>query len=174
MDQAVGAQALGVAMLVVVLDVDPEDLLQVTTADDQQPVEALGTDGTNPTLREGVGVRRLDRRDHHLGTLGAEHLVEPVTELGVAVAEHNAQPQSIRCRQEQVAGLLGDPGTIGVGRHAGQLDPASGQFDENSTYSRRSQMVSTVNKSQARMPAACWRRNGCQVVVVGRGAGSSP
>ena len=32
-------------MSVVVLDVHPEDLLQVTTADDQQPVEALGPDG---------------------------------------------------------------------------------------------------------------------------------
>jgi hypothetical protein len=30
---------------------------------------------------------------------------------------------------------------------------------KNSTYSRRSQIVSTVKKSQARMPAACWRRN---------------
>jgi hypothetical protein len=45
---------------------------------------------------------------------------------------------------------------------------------KNSTYSRRSQMVSTVKKSQARMPAACWRRNARQVVVVGRGVGSSP
>jgi hypothetical protein len=118
-------------MSVVVLDVHPEDLLQVTTADDQQPVEALGADGTDPPLRIGVGVRRLDRRDEHLGTLGAEHLVEPATELRVAVAEHKAQPQSpIRCRQEQVAGLLGDPGTIGVGRHAGQVDPAGGQFDK--------------------------------------------
>src|SRR5215213_4889252 len=35
-------------------------------------------------------------------------------------------------------------------------------------------MVSTVKKSQATIPAACWRRNARQVVVVGRGAGSSP
>ena len=45
---------------------------------------------------------------------------------------------------------------------------------KNSTYSRRSQMVSTVKKSQARMPAACWRRNARQVVAVGRGAGVEP
>jgi hypothetical protein len=43
------------AMLVVVLDIPPEDLLQVTAADDQQPVEALGADGTDPPLRIGVG-----------------------------------------------------------------------------------------------------------------------
>ena len=45
---------------------------------------------------------------------------------------------------------------------------------KNSTYSRRSQTVSTVKKSQATIPAACWRRNACQEVPVRRGAGSSP
>ena len=57
---------------VVVLDVDPEGLLQVTTADDQQPVQALGPDGTDPPLRIGVGIRRLDRCQHdpHPGRLG--------------------------------------------------------------------------------------------------------
>ena len=49
-------------MPVVVLDIDPEDLFQVTSADDQQPVEALGTDGTDPPLRMDVRVRCLDRR----------------------------------------------------------------------------------------------------------------
>jgi hypothetical protein len=79
-------------MSVVVLDIDLEGLLQVTTADDQQPVEALGADGTNPTLRIGVRVRRLDRRDEHLGALGAEHVVEPATELRVPVADKKAHP----------------------------------------------------------------------------------
>jgi hypothetical protein len=44
---------------------------------------------------------------------------------------------------------------------------------KNSTYSRRSQTVSTVKKSQAMIPAACCRRDVRQVVV-GRGAGWSP
>jgi hypothetical protein len=154
---------------VVVLDVDPEDLLQATTADDQQPVEALGTDRTDPTLGVGIRVRRLDRRHQHLGTLGAEHLVEPVTKLGVAVAEHKAQSlSSIRCRQEQVAGLLGDPGTMGVDVTPARWTRRVASSMKNSTYSRRSQMVSTVKNSQARMPAACWCRNARHVVVVGR------
>jgi hypothetical protein len=38
-------------MPVVVLEIDPEDLLQVTTANDQQPVQALSADGTDPPLR---------------------------------------------------------------------------------------------------------------------------
>src|SRR5215218_10682064 len=32
----------------------------------------------------------------------------------------------------------------------------------NSTYTRRKKIVSTVKKSQARIPAACWRRNARQ------------
>jgi hypothetical protein len=34
--------------------------------------------------------------------------------------------------------------------------------------------LSTVKKSQARIPAACWRRNACHVVGARRGAGSGP
>jgi hypothetical protein len=77
---------------VVVLDIHPEDLLQVTTANDQQPVQALGADCADPTLRVGVRVRRLDRRDEHLGALGAEHVVEPATELRVPVADKKLHP----------------------------------------------------------------------------------
>ena len=41
-------------MPVVVLDIDPEDLFQVTSADDQQPVEALGADGPDEALRDRI------------------------------------------------------------------------------------------------------------------------
>jgi hypothetical protein len=42
---------------------------------------------------------------------------------------------------------------------------------KNSTYSRRSKMLSTVKKSQATIPAACWCRNARQVLFARRGAG---
>jgi hypothetical protein len=47
---------------------------------------------------------------------------------------------------------------------------------KNSTYSRCRNTVSTVRKSQARMPAACWRRNDRQVgdAAARRGAGWRP
>jgi hypothetical protein len=35
---------------VVVLDIDTEDLLQMATPNDQQPIQALGADGTDPTV----------------------------------------------------------------------------------------------------------------------------
>jgi hypothetical protein len=44
------------AMLVVVPHVDAQHPLQMAASDDQQPVQALGPDGTNPTLRVGVAV----------------------------------------------------------------------------------------------------------------------
>jgi hypothetical protein len=37
-------------VLVVMLDVDPKDPLQVATANDQEPVEALGADRPDPAL----------------------------------------------------------------------------------------------------------------------------
>ena len=147
----------------------------MTTSDDQQPVEALGPDGTDPTLRVGIGVRGLDWRDEHLGILGAEHLVEPATDLRVAVAEHKAQSlSSIRSRQERLRACWVTQALSGLDVTPARWTRRVASSMKNSTYSRRSQMVSTVKKSQARMPAACWPRNARQVVVVGRGVGSSP
>jgi hypothetical protein len=80
------------AMGVVVLDVDPQHLLQVAAADDQQPVQALGPDRADPAFGVGVGVGCLHRRDQHLDALRLEHVVEDAGELGVAVAQHKAQP----------------------------------------------------------------------------------
>jgi hypothetical protein len=73
---------------VVVLVIDPKDLLEVAGPDDQQPVQALGAYRPDPALRVGVRVRRLHRRQQHLGALGAEHVVEAVGELRVVVAQH--------------------------------------------------------------------------------------
>jgi hypothetical protein len=45
---------------------------------------------------------------------------------------------------------------------------------KNSTYNRRSQTVSTVNKSQARIVCPCWRRNDRQLDAARLGAGGMP
>ena len=54
-------------MPIVVLGVDPQDLLQVPSANGPQPVQALGAYRADPSLREGVRVGRLHRREHYLG-----------------------------------------------------------------------------------------------------------
>ncbi len=40
----------------VVLNIDPEHLLEMTASDDQQPVQALGTYGPDSAFRMGVRV----------------------------------------------------------------------------------------------------------------------
>jgi hypothetical protein len=43
---------------IVVLHVDPKDLLQMAAPNDQQPVQALGADGADPPFCVGVRGRR--------------------------------------------------------------------------------------------------------------------
>jgi hypothetical protein len=110
---------------VVMLDVDPKDLLEVAAPDDQQPVQTLGPDRPHPAL--GVGVRRgrPHRRAEHLTTVRAEDLVEPAAELGVPVVDKEAHlPAPLAQHQQEVAGLLGDPAAVRVGRHPGQVQLA--------------------------------------------------
>jgi len=119
------------AMGVVVRDVDPKDLLEVASADDQQPVQALGADALHPALRVRVRLGRLHRGHEHLAALRPELRIEAAAELGVPVAQHKAYlPAPLAKHQQQVAGLLGDPAAGGVGGHPGQVDPAGVELDQ--------------------------------------------
>jgi hypothetical protein len=112
------------------LDVGPKDLLQVAAADEQQPVQALGTDGPHPALGVRVRCGRPDGRHQHRATLRADHVVEAAGELRVMVADKEAHlSSSLPEHQQQVAGLLGDPAAVWVGGHLAQMDPAGVQFD---------------------------------------------
>ena len=92
---------------VVVLNIDPKDLLEAPAADDQQPVQALGAHPPEPTLRMGVGVGGLHRGQQDLG---AEHVVKLRVNFASWVAQQQAQPSFsfAECHQ-QVAGLPGNP-----------------------------------------------------------------
>jgi hypothetical protein len=94
MDRAAPDQALGGAVGVVVRNVDPQDLRQMTATNDQQPVQALGAHRPNPALRVRVRVGCLHRRQQHLGARRIEHVVEPATELRVTIADEEAHPAS--------------------------------------------------------------------------------
>jgi hypothetical protein len=91
-------------MPVVVREIDPEDLLQVTTANDQPPASRSAS--TKSRLRACWVTQAL---------------------LGLAVTPAR-WTRRVSCSKK------------------------------NGTQSRPSQTVSTVKKSQARMPAAWWRR----------------
>jgi hypothetical protein len=91
------------------------------------------------------------------------------------IAQEEPQASSLFAQfQQEVAGLLGDPGGVGLAVTPARWTRRVSSSMKNSTYSRRSQMVSTVNKSQATIPAACWRRNARHDGAVRRGAGSNP
>src|SRR4029450_10351396 len=94
------------AVGVVVLDVHTQDLLQVPSADDQQPVQAFGADGADPPLGVGIGVGCLHWCQEDLGAFGAEDVIEGARELRVAISEHKMQlPALLTQHKQQVAGL---------------------------------------------------------------------
>ena len=78
---------------VVMSGVSAKHVLELTTADDQQPVEALGARRRDEALRLGVRLWRPDRRLDHPDAFAAEHLVEGHAELAVAIVDHEPRPR---------------------------------------------------------------------------------
>jgi len=97
------------AFAVVVLDVDPQDMFEMSAADDQEPVEALVADRADESLREGVRLRRLHQRVDDRDSFAAEQLVEGGGELAVAIVDQETRPLE-KVGEAEVARLLDDPG----------------------------------------------------------------
>jgi hypothetical protein len=163
------------AVLVVVLDVAVQNANKVLAAEDQEVVQALSPDGPNPTLGDGVGVGRPNRRADDLGTGRTPDIVERSGELGVPVADQEperAARSSSSTKRLRACWATHRP--VGWAVTPAKCTRRLRSSMTNSTYGRRSLTVSTVKKSQARMPVACRRRNDRQVVGARRGAGSMP
>ena len=145
---------------VVVVDVDVEDVLEVSAAADQDPVEALASDGPDAALGVGVGPRRPDGRADDPDSFAVEDLVEGARELAVAVTDQVADGcgSFAQCPGE-VARLLGYPRAVWVGGAAGEVQAAAVELDEEEHVEPAKRDRSTVKKSTARTPAACARRN---------------
>ena len=75
------------SVAVVMIDVDAQDALEVSTISDEQPVEALGAHGPHESLGDGVRLGCTKRGPHHLNALATKDLVERVRELAVAVVD---------------------------------------------------------------------------------------
>jgi hypothetical protein len=162
-------------MTVVVLDIDPKDLLEAAAPDEQQPVQALGPYRPDPALRVGVRVRGLHRRQQHLGALGAEHIVEAAENFASwsRSTKRSRRPRSPSATSKLRACWV-TQAPFGWAVTPARSTRRVSSSMKNNSYSRRSEMVSTVKKSQATIPAAWRRRNARHVVVVRRGTGSSP
>src|SRR6266511_1093054 len=129
--QAGEVQATGAPMAVVVVGVGAQDMFELATAEDEQPVEALSTDAADPALGVGVRVRRLDGCADHCDPLSSEDVIEAAAELGVAIVDEEAErlPAVIE-RHQEVARLLGDPGACWVRGAGDEFDPAALERDE--------------------------------------------
>src|SRR6266511_4972435 len=94
--------------------IDTELVLEMTAAQDQDPIQAVGADRPHPALGVGVRVWRLDRRADHLDALQAKDLVEAATELPVAIVDQQPERLLIAELHDQVARLLGRPASIRI------------------------------------------------------------
>ena len=118
-------------MPVVVTGIDAEHVLELTSAEDEQPVEALATDAADPALGVCVRVRRLHACADHGDPFALEDVVEAAAELGVAIVDQQAQRLLPNVdRHQQVARLLGCPGTGRVRGAGDELDPAALEREE--------------------------------------------
>jgi hypothetical protein len=118
-------------VLVEMPDVSGEHVVEVAAAEDQQPVEALAADASDPALgvrsRLGCPYRRLDDTD----AFGAEDLIEVTAELAVAVTDEEPRTDAFVVElHQQVARLLGHPAAVRVGGDPGEVDAAGRKLDE--------------------------------------------
>ena len=97
---------------IVVLHVLPKNSLEMTMAEDEDPVEAFSPNRPHPTFSEGIGSRRSDRRFDDSDTFGAEYLVED-SEIA-----------------NQVAGHLSDEGSSRMVSDSEDVDLSRRQFDD--------------------------------------------
>ena len=119
----------------VVSDVGLEHSLEVPRTVDQDVVKALPAHSPHKALREGIRPRRPDRGSDDPDALDAEHRIERSREFGVSVAQgepNTGQP----LLDGEVPRLLGDPGGVGVGGHAGGVHAPGRELDEEQDVQR--------------------------------------
>src|SRR2546427_9591446 len=78
------------SMVVVMVDVGPQSPLELTTVEDQQPVQALTPQRADEPLGMSVGVGSPEGRADHAHALGLKDRVERRAELRVAVVDDEA------------------------------------------------------------------------------------
>ena len=143
-------------VLVVVLAVHAQHSFEVSTPEDEDPIETVVADRAYPALGERVRVRRLHGRPDYFDSLAAKDVVESPVELSVPVV--NQQPERpflLAQLHREVARLLRRPGSGGFAVQAMNSTRRVGSERKKSTWIRRSPTVSTVQKSQASTLAAC-------------------
>jgi hypothetical protein len=116
----------------VLADVDAEDLLELAAADDQQPVEALTAEASNPALDVRVRVRRPEGRPDDPDASAIKDPFERCRELAVAVVDQEPHLEAAIVEfHQQVVRLLQHPSGTWVGRAREVLDAAVANREED-------------------------------------------
>ena len=120
------------AVRVVVLDVLPKHCREVARSTDQEVVEAFAAQGADEAFGDGVRPRCSDRGAEDADVGAGEHGVEGGGELAVPVADQELELLGAVAEiQQEVAGLLSDPGAGGVGGDSGEVHAAAAVLDHD-------------------------------------------
>ena len=94
-------------------------LTEVPLAEDQHPVRELGSDGQDEAFGEAVRPRTPRRDLDHLDACVRHDRVERRRELTGPIADQEPKPGGMLAEvHDEVAGLLGGPGPVGMSGHA--------------------------------------------------------
>jgi hypothetical protein len=116
---------------VVIVDVGVEHALEVSSAEEQDPVETFTSDGADEALGVGVRLRRAYRCADHLDPFAPEDLVEDGGVLAVAITNQETDRyRALGQRPRELAGLLDYLAAVGVGGAAGKVHASSAELDE--------------------------------------------
>jgi hypothetical protein len=169
-------QALVRAVVIEMAHVTVKNNAGVSFVVDQQPVGALGADAADEPFRIAVRLRHTGRDLDHGDAFGAEDGVERGGELGVPIADQEAEGADLITEvHQQGAGNLGGPGGGGVNGHAEEMHPAGADLhDEQHVQAAQGEGVEGEKKSVASSPVVCARRKLRHPVSLRCGAGPSP
>ena len=129
----------------------------------------------DPPFHDRIHSRRPDRGADDPHARSPEHSIERQREAGVPVVQHELHPRpGIFQVHEQVPGLLHDPGLDRVPGGAENPDAAGAKLDYGQDVDLRAVEEIDGEKSSAKIPCACDRKNSGQPGPSRRGAGSIP
>jgi len=134
-----------------------ENAPEMRLAQHEDVVEALPAQGAETALRECIRLRGEDGGADDADPCRLGGCVERRCELSVVVAEKELRASAER---RKVAELLEGPGGCGRQGGSGEKDPACFEVDDDEDVVTAEPKSRTSRKSQAHMPAACWRRKG--------------
>ena len=125
------AEALVWASRVIVVDELLQHTLELAGSEDQQMVEHLPAHSTYPPLGVGVRSRSSEWQSHHLHSVGLEHVVEGITELGVTIVQQVRRREGAVLKvPDEISSLLRHPLTRRVRGDATEMNAAAADLDE--------------------------------------------